>query len=54
MKIYLDEYGNVIEDPALALAGNVYVYGTKRGDFVFPIDGKILTLTAEDPEPEDK
>ena len=51
MKIYLDENGRRIEDPEAALAGSVYVYSTKRGDFVFPLEGKLLTLTAEDPDP---
>ncbi len=51
MKTYLNEFGDVIEDPAAALAGNVYVYSTKRGDFIFPIEGKLLTVTSEDPDP---
>lgn len=48
MKTYLDEYGNEISDPAAALAGNVFVYSTKRGDFVFPVEGKLPTIAAED------
>jgi len=51
MKKYYDEFGNVIEDPAAALADNVYVYSTRRGDFIFPIEGKLLTVTSEDPDP---
>ena len=51
MKKYYDEFGNLIEDPAAALAGNVYVYSTRRGDFIFPIEGKLLTVTSEDPDP---
>lgn len=51
MKTYLNELGDVIEDPAAALADNVYVYSTKRGDFIFPIEGKLLTVTSEEPDP---
>ena len=53
MKIYYDEFGNVIEDPAAALADNVYVYSTRRGDFVFPIEQRLPLIAAEDQE-EDK
>ena len=53
MKKYYDEFGNVIEDPAAALADNVYVYSTRRGDFVFPIEQHLMMIAAEDQE-EDK
>ena len=48
MKIYLDENGRRIEDPAEALAGNVFVYSTKRGDFVFPIEHRLPLIAAEE------
>lgn len=51
MQIYLDEYGNRIEDPDYTPPPGSFVYGTRRGNFVFPPAGKILTVTAEDPDP---
>ncbi len=47
MKIYLDEYGRRIEDPAYTPPPGSFVYSTRRGDFVFPTEGKILTIAAE-------
>ncbi len=49
MKTYLDEHGRVIDSPA-AVGGSVYIYSTSRGDFVFPVEGRLLTLTAEHDE----
>lgn len=51
MKLYLDEYGNRISDPAYTPPPGSFIYSTRRGDFVFPQCGKILTLTAEAPDP---
>lgn len=50
MKIYLDEHGRRIEDPSYTPPPGSFVYSTRRGDFVFPMDGKLLTVTAEDPK----
>ncbi len=54
MKTYLDEHGCVIDSPS-AVAGSVYIYSTSRGDFVFPVEGRLLALNAErdeeDPDP---
>lgn len=49
MKVYYNEHGDLIEDPAAALAGNVYVYSTRRGDFVFPVEQQLPVIAAEDP-----
>lgn len=48
MKIYYDEYGDLIEDPAAVLGQNVYVYSTRRGDFVFPIEHRLPLIAAEE------
>ena len=50
MRTYLDEHGAVIDNPAVALSGNVFVYSTRRGDFVFPIEGRLLTISSEEKE----
>lgn len=50
MKTYYNEFGDVIEDPAAALADNVYVYSTRRGDFVFPIEQRLQIIAAEEKE----
>ena len=47
MKPFFDEYGNRIEDPTYTPPPGSYIYSTRRGSFVFPQDGKILTITAE-------
>lgn len=51
MKVYLDEFGNVIADPAYVPPPGSYIYSTRRGDFVFPMEGSLLTVTSEEPEP---
>ncbi|MBR3008352.1 MAG: hypothetical protein IKI35_05585 [Stomatobaculum sp.] len=50
MKTYYDEHGDLIEDPAAALADNVYVYSTRRGDFIFPIEHRLPLIAAEEKE----
>lgn len=54
MKIYLDESGRIIDDPAYTPPPDAFVYSTRRGDYVFPMAGKLLTVTAEDPDPQKK
>lgn len=54
MKTYLDENGRVIENPEAALAGNVFVYSTRRGDFIFPLEGRQLTVTAEEEKTQNR
>ena len=52
MKVFLDESGAVITDPDYTPPPGSYIYSTRRGDFVFPMEGKMLTVTSEDPDPE--
>ena len=50
METYLDESGRIIDDPAYTPPPDAILYRTRRGTFVFPIPGTILTCTAEDPD----
>ncbi len=51
MKVYFDEFGTLIDDPAYTPPPGSYVYSTRRGDFVFPAESQLLTVTSEDPDP---
>ena len=53
MKVYFDEFGTLIDDPAYTPPPGSYVYSTRRGDFVFPAEGRLFTVTSEEPSPAD-
>lgn len=50
MKTYFNEFGDVIDDPSYTPPPDAFVYSTRRGDYVFPMAGKLLTVTAEGPD----
>ena len=54
MRVYLDEHGAMITDPDYTPPPGSYIYSTRRGDFVFPMEGKLLTVTSEDSYPEEE
>ena len=50
-KKYYDENGVLIQDPDYEPPPGSYIYSTRRGDFVFPMEGRLLTVTSEDSDP---
>ena len=49
--IYFDENGCLIEDQNYTPPPGSYIYSTRCGDFVFPMEGRLVTVTSEDPDP---